>query len=104
MTARCAKGDWIEIRQVILAPNERSKDVPEDTGKVPLEAWIKGRAQGDAEVGEEVTIETPAGRMVTGKFTELNPGYAHTYGPSVPELAPIARELRAMLKGGNARG
>ncbi len=104
VTVRCNKGDWVEIHQVILPAGERSKDVPPDTSQVPLEAWIKGWAQGEATLGDQVEIETPAGRRVSGTFTQLDPGYAHTYGPSVPELAPIARELRAMLKGGGSRG
>jgi len=100
MAARCKVGDLVEIHQVILPVGERAAGVPEDTSKVPLEAWIKGRARCEAEVGEEVEIETPAGRIVRGTLTRLNPGYAHTYGPSVPELAPVAQELRAMLKRG----
>ncbi len=100
---RCEKDDFVEIHYVILTAAERSKDVPGDTRKVPLEAWIKGRALGSAGLGEEVLIETAAGRKVEGKLTRINPGYAHTYGPSVPELAPISKELRSMLKGGANR-
>ena len=100
----CKKGDIVEIHQVILPAGERAAGVPEDTSKVPLEAWIKGKALLEACVGEEVTIETPAGRLVKGTLTQLAPGYSHTYGPSVPELAPIAQELRAILKGGVERG
>jgi hypothetical protein len=104
MKGRCRRGEWVEIHHVILRAGERSRDVPEDTQKVPLEAWIKGWAQSDAAVGEELEIETPAGRKVKGTLTETNPGYAHTYGPTVPELAPVSRELRGMLKEGKSRG
>lgn len=104
MSERCKQGDWVEMHYVILPAGQRSKDVPEDTGKVPLEAWLKGWARRDAAIGEEVEIETLAGRKATGALTALNPGYAHTYGPSVPELQPIGRELRAMLKEGKGRG
>ena len=104
MSERCARGDWVEIHYVILPAGQRAKDVPADTGKVPLEAWLKGRSQADAAVGEEIEIETLAGRKVKGTLTALNPGYTHTYGPSVPELAPIGRELRTMLKEGDSRG
>lgn len=104
MAVRCEKGDWIEIHQVVLQAGERSRDVPEDTKKVPLEAWIKGWAETSASEGETVEITTAAGRRVSGTFTVLNPGYTHTYGPSVPELTPIGGELRAMLKGGKPRG
>lgn len=103
MTVRCQKGDWIEIHQAILQPSERSKDIPDDTRQVPLEAWIKGWAQSAAAEGEVVEIETPAHRKVEGTFTQMDPGYSHTYGPAVPELAPISGELRAMLRGGKAR-
>ena len=104
MTVRCKKGDWIEIHQVILKGGERAKDVPPDTAELPLEAWIKGWAQGDAAVGEQVVLETLSGRKVEGTLTQVDPGYSHTYGPAVPELAPVSKELRAMLKGGGSRG
>lgn len=89
---------------MILPAGSRSKGVPEDTSMVPLEAWLKGWAQAEAALGDQVEIETLAGRRVKGTLTALNPGYSHTYGPSVPELAPIGRELRGMLKEGNPRG
>jgi len=104
VSERCRKGDWVEVHYVILPAGQRSKDVPEDTGKVPLEAWTKGWAQADAALGEEVEIQTPAGRAVKGTLTVISPGYTHTYGPSVPELMPIGRELRAMLKEGPPHG
>ena len=103
MTGRCTKGDWVEVHQVILKAGERAKDVPSDTAALPLEAWIKGWAQGEAAVGEEIAVETLSGRKVSGVLTQVNPGYTHTYGPAVPALATISKELRAMLKGGGTR-
>ncbi|MGI6667577.1 MAG: 2-amino-4-oxopentanoate thiolase subunit OrtA [Bacillota bacterium] len=104
MSQKCGKGDWVMIHQVILEPHQRSKDVPEDTAKVPLEAWIKGWAVDSATVGEEVQITTLAGRTVKGRLVEVNPGFTHTYGPAVPELAPVGRELRTVLKEAKGRG
>ena len=104
MSGGCRKGDWVEVHFVILPAGGRAGEVPADTAGVPLEAWLKGWAQEDATLGEEVMVETVAGRNVKGTLTEVDPGYGHTYGPSVPELAPIGRELRAMLKEGNTRG
>lgn len=98
MNDRCGKGDWVVVRQVILRPEERSNEVPEDTAAVPLQAWIKGWALESAAFGDEVGITTLSGRTVIGVLTEVNPGFAHTYGPAVPELTPIGRELRAALK------
>jgi hypothetical protein len=103
MVTRCGKGDWVEIHQVVLDAGHRSKDIPEDTRNVPLEAWIKGWAQSAAAPGEELEIETPSGRKVRGVLTQINPGYTHTYGPTVPELAPVSRELREMLREGKSR-
>jgi len=104
VSQKCGKGDWVMIHQVILEPHQRSKDVPEDTAKVPLEAWIKGWAVDSATVGEEVQITTLAGRTVKGRLVEVNPGFTHTYGPAVPELAPVGRELRTVLKEAKGRG
>jgi hypothetical protein len=50
------------------------------------------------KVGEEIEIRTPANRIVKGTLTRVNPGYTHSFGPSVPELSTIGQELRAMLK------
>ncbi len=38
------KGDWVQIHQIVLKPEERAPQVPEDTKKVPLEFWVKGYA------------------------------------------------------------
>ncbi len=95
---RCKKGDWVEVHNVILQPNQRSKDVPSDTSLVPLESWVRGWALDEALYGREVTVETPSGRKVRGVLAAFNPGYGHTYGPTVPELASVGKELRKMLK------
>ena len=36
------KGDWVLIHKIVLSPEERAPQVPDDTKKVPLEMWIKG--------------------------------------------------------------
>lgn len=89
---------------VILEPGQRAPDVPPDTQRVPLEAWIKGWATHSARVGDEIEIETPSGRRVRGTLTAINPGYTHSYGAAVPELARIGRELRKLLKDGDPDG
>jgi hypothetical protein len=91
------KGDWGEIRFVLLAPEERTASLPADTRRVPLEARLKGFLRADARVGEEVEIETVLGRRATGTLTGLFPPPGHTFGRPVPELLSVGRELRALL-------
>jgi hypothetical protein len=62
---------------------------------------VKGFLLQDATVGEDVDIITPAGRVLTGTLTAINPAYTHLYGPPIPELLPIGGEVRALLR---ARG
>ena len=37
------------------------------------------------------------GRSVTGKLTDVNPGYFHTFGRPMPELVHVGADLRARL-------
>lgn len=94
------KGEWVRIYKVILEPSERAPQVPEDTKKVPLELWVKGYLQMDAEIGEEVEIETVTGRKETGTLLEVNPYYKHDFGKFVPELLAIDKQTREMVFGG----
>jgi hypothetical protein len=91
------KGSWVEIHRVILTPQERAPQVPDDTKRVPLEMRVKGFLASDAKIGDEVTILTAAGRTVTGRLVEVNPAYTHGFGPPVPELTPIGREVRQIV-------
>ena len=97
MVERTKKGTWVEIHKIVLEKGERAPQVPDDTKQVPLEMKVKGFLVEDAIVGEEVTIITPAGRTLTGTLTEVNPAYTHQFGPPIPELLPIGRELRKIL-------
>lgn len=95
------KGEWVRIHKVILKPEERAPQVPEDTKKVPLEMWVKGFLQSDANIGDEVEIETVTGRKETGTLVELNPYYTHNFGVFVPELIEIDKQVRGILFGGD---
>ncbi|WP_432665378.1 2-amino-4-oxopentanoate thiolase subunit OrtA [Wukongibacter baidiensis] len=94
------KGDWVNIYNVVLKPEERAPQVPEDTKKVPLETWVKGFIEKDAEIGDMVTIKTMTGRTVTGKLVEVNPSYTHSFGNTVPEVFKIGLQLKEILFGG----
>lgn len=94
------KGDWVQIHQIVLKPEERAPQVPEDTKKVPLELWVKGYALHDAKIGEEIEIETTTGRRVKGELVAVNPKYIHSFGDFVPELLQIDKQVKGILFGG----
>jgi len=93
------KGAWVQIHKIVLKPEERSPRLPDDTKKVPLEFRLKGFLTHDANLGEEVEIETLIGRKVRGKLIKINPEYDHGFGKPVPELLSIGMELRKLLGG-----
>lgn len=94
---RCAAGDWVEVRYVLLEPAERAANLPPETAAQQLLVWVKGFARDSAEAGGKLTVETMTGRVVTGVLTDVNPGYDHTFGRPTPELTHVGRDLRARL-------
>lgn len=95
------KGDWVRIHRVVLKADERTAKLPEDTQKCDLEMWTKGTLLADAEIGDEVEIETIVGRKEKGELVEVNPYYTHSYGVFVPEIIEIDKQLREIMKGGD---
>ena len=98
MTERAVKNTWVEIGAIVLHKDQRAPNLPVDTKQVPLEMRVKGFLLHDAEIGEEAEIITPSGRAVRGVLTEINPAYTHMFGRPIPELSPIAAEIRAILR------
>ncbi|MDK2918418.1 MAG: 2-amino-4-ketopentanoate thiolase alpha subunit [Candidatus Petromonas sp.] len=94
------KGEWVLIHNIVLKPEERAPQVPEDTKKVPLEMWVKGFLLEDAQIGDEVVVQTMTGRRVKGELVEVNPAFNHSFGECVPELLQIGLQLREILFGG----
>lgn len=95
------KGDWVRIHNIVLTKEQRAPQVPDDTKEVPLEMWVKGfLKEEEAQIGDEVTVETIIGRKVKGKMTAIKPRYAHDYGDYVEELAYVGTQLRGLLEGG----
>lgn len=95
------KGEWVQIHQIVLKAEERTAKIPEDTQKVPLELWVKGFANHDAEIGDTVEITTMAGRTAKGKLVEVNPTYDYGFGDEfIPEVLQIGIQLRSILKEG----
>jgi len=98
---KAKRGDWVQVYRVVLEAGERAPQVPEDTAKVPLEMKVKGSLLEDSAVpGDEVTVETAAGRTITGKLVAVEPPYDVSFGPPPPELRTVGKELRKILAGG----
>jgi len=94
---RAVKNTWVEIGGIVLEKDERSPKLPDDTQQVPLEMRVKGFLLSDAKIGGAAEIATPTGRTVKGTLTEINPAYTHMFGSPIPELSPIAKEIRVIL-------
>jgi hypothetical protein len=91
------KGAWVEIYRVVLPPEKRAPQVPEDTKRVPLEMRVKGFLDRDAKIGDDVTVTTAAGRSVSGRLDAVNPPYTHGFGEPIPELIGIGRQVRGII-------
>jgi len=100
-TMAAKKGDWVRVHDTVLTPDQRAPQVPDDTKAVPLELWVKGIAESDAQMGETVEVVTLTGRHVTGELVEVFPTYSHSFGDYVPELLTISCQLRSILFGGD---
>ena len=82
-------GTWVEIETVLLKPEERTPNLPPDTAKVPYILKASGFLVAAAELGREATIRTIIGLEYRGRVVAVNPGYSHSFGPTVPELLTI---------------
>ena len=95
------KGEWVRIHRVVLKAEQRTAKIPEDTQKCDLEMWTKGFLQADAEIGDEVEVETASHRIEHGTLIEVAPYYTHSYGKFVPEIVQIDKQLRDIMHGGD---
>ena len=89
-TKAAPEGAWVEIQQVVLAPEERA-----DTAATPLLQWVDGFLTAPAALGEDATIRTIIGRTHTGVLSRINPGYSHSFGETVDEILTIGTEYEA---------
>lgn len=89
-------GTWVEIEQVLLTPEERAPSLPPETKAVPYVMRVSGFLAEDAELGQEVAIRTLIGRELRGTLRVVTPGYAHSFGETVPELLTIGTEAEEL--------
>ena len=91
------KGTWVEIEEIVLTPEDRAKNIPEETRITPLKCWIRGNCLEDCDLGDEVEVETNIGRIVKGKVVEVEPGYYHTFGKYVSEMGNVGKQARQII-------
>lgn len=92
-------GSWVEIQQTVLRAGERAPNVPDDTARVDFVARIRGFLETDAPLGSHATVRTLAGRIVSGRLTDVNPRNPADFGDPVPELLRLGRDARHRLDG-----
>ena len=93
------KNTWVQIHKILLLPGERAENLPEDTHKVPYEMWVKGFLQVEANLGDQASVKTVTGRVVSGTLCAINPSYLHNYGAFVPEILQIDDMVKTLLYG-----
>ena len=93
------QGDWVQVRSVILQPQERAPNLPSDTQQVPLVQWVKGWLQSDADLGQPARVRTLTGREVAGTLVGEAPGYTHSVGGHFRQLQEARMGIRQALWG-----
>jgi 2-amino-4-ketopentanoate thiolase alpha subunit len=84
-------GTWVEIERVLLRPEERAPNLPEETRKCPYVLRISGFLQEDAELGASVKVRSLIDHEHEGVLRVVNPSYGHSFGTTVPELLTIGK-------------
>lgn len=98
---RAKKNDWVQIQNVVLTSGNRAPQVPEDTQECDLKLWVKGIAETEAAIGEEILITTVTGRKTKGVLAEINPNYIHDFGEFQTELLQIEMQLKKIMRVGD---
>lgn len=91
---RATKGTWVEIERILLSPEERAPNLPEETRRCPYVLLVSGFLQQDAALGDTVTICSLIGHEHQGTLRTISPSYGHSFGPVVPELLTIGMEVQ----------
>lgn len=93
-----AKGEWVQIESMILAPAQRAHHLPVETKGLPYLMRLNGYLQAETAVGQVCEIKTLAGRCVKGQLVAEKPAYRHSYGQVIRELIDVRQELQALLR------
>jgi len=91
-------GSWVEIAWVAMTPSERAEQLPQSSRAVSVVAKVRGFALASAALGEELSVKTFAGRILSGTLVDLSPGHTHSFGRPQPLLLAVGGALREELK------
>lgn len=95
------KGDWVQVRTILLKAEERTARLPTDTQKCDLLQWTKGFLQEDsAKIGDKVHVITAVGRAAAGTLVDEAPHYTHSFGEFIPEIITMEAQLKKIMFGG----
>jgi hypothetical protein len=86
-----------------MRAGERAPNVPLDTADVDFVARIRGFLVASSRIGDDVVVQTLAGREVGGLLTAVNPRNPADFGDPVPELLSLGAEARRALDDLGAR-
>ncbi len=93
------KGEWVEIENVLLKPEERASHIPDDTKATPLMMWTRGFLVDErAQIGDFVCVKTLTDRNTNGTLVSINPRHEHDFGNPVQELLMIGSELHKEME------
>ena len=95
--SHAAKGDWVEIFDTILTPQQRAPNLPDDTASVPYTFRLRGFATEAGELGQKMTIRTQSGRLISGTLVKVNPTFDHNFGQCIPELNRTRMSLSRIM-------
>ncbi|MBS1862568.1 MAG: hypothetical protein JSS68_12745 [Actinobacteria bacterium] len=90
-------GAQVQIVFTVLAPSERAEGLPPDTAALPYLARGRGALLAAARPGEEVEIETQAGRRISGTLELAEPADTHSFGAAPPQLVFTQRAIARLL-------
>ncbi|PKL46507.1 MAG: hypothetical protein CVV42_16195 [Candidatus Riflebacteria bacterium HGW-Riflebacteria-2] len=82
-------GTWVEIENILLTPEQRAPQVPEDTRATPYVMRVAGFLVAEAELGSETEVRTLSGRKIHGTLKVVRPHYEHSFGETIEELLTI---------------
>jgi hypothetical protein len=86
------KGTWVEVERALRPADRRLAINPFNPVKLPAQTVrVCGFLLEEAELGQQVRIQTITGHVLAGKLRIQSPSYGGSFGHTVPELRRAGR-------------